>query len=420
MQTNVVRQPIMSANKELLGYELLYQSNRASLYNQGDTVAATTIEGFLTQLDTAGSFMDGKTAFIPFTPNLLLRKVPKMFNPHNLVVEIEDSAFIHPDTLREIIELKRSGYRIAMRGFEFSPRFFSLLGEADFLKIDMNALDDSTPSAIDIAKSFNKKVIAFNVDSQEKYAHAKRLGCGYFQGPAVSQVFNTKMNRLDHLQSNFFQLMIAVTKDEPDVDEISTIISRDVTLAFSLIRLVNSAYFALRNRVRSVKQALVVLGLGQLKQWIYLLSFKQNGNDLDIEIIKTSFLRASLCAELSQYATRLDLAKSDAYLLGMFSTLDVLLEIPLKDALRELPIIDEIKDALIDKKGPCSALYRLILAYEFANWAEVSKCAEELGLDNSIVSQKYLECVESVNTIWNSLLRPFKENDDDQQTEANP
>lgn len=415
MQTNVVRQPIMSSNKELLGYELLYQDNRASLYNQGDTLAAAAIETFLTQLDS-DNFMGGKTAFIPFTPNLLLRKVPRMFNPRALVIEIEDSAAIHPDTLREIIELKRSGYRMAMLGFEFSPRFFSLLAEADFLKIDMNAIDDSTSSAINIAKSFNKKVIAYNVNSYDKYQQAMQLGCGYFQGPAIAQAANKQLNRLDHLQSNFFQLMIAVTRDEPDVEEISTIISRDVTLAFSLIRLVNSAYFALRNRVRSVKQALVVLGLGQLKQWVYLLSFKQSDGDLDAEIIKTSFLRGTFCSELAKYATNLDLAKSDAYLLGMFSTLDVLLQIPLKDALHELPIIDDIREALINKTGSCGALYRLVLAYETADWAEVSACAAELGLDNNIVAQKYLECVDSVNTIWSSLLRPFKESE---ATESN-
>ena len=406
MQMNVVRQPIMSDNKELLGYELLYQDNQASLYNQGDTLAANAIEGFFTQLDS-DSLMDSKTAFIPFTPNLLLRKVPKMFNPSNLVVEIDDSAAIHPDALREIISLKRTGFRIALRGFEFSPRFFSLLGESDYLKIDMNALDETTASAVDIAKSFKKRVIAYNVDTPEKYDQAKALGCGYFQGSAVSQAFSSKMNRLDHLKSNFFQLMIAVTRDEPDVDEISTIISRDVTLAFSLIRLVNSAYFALRNRVRSVKQALVVLGLGQLKQWVYLLSFRQSDGDLSGEIIKTAFLRGSLCSELSQYAARLDMAKSDAYLLGMFSTLDVLLHIPLAEALKELPVIDEIREALLDRTGPAGTLYQLVLAYEAADWSAVSKCAGDLGLDSGIVAQKYLECVESVNYIWNSLQRPF-------------
>ncbi|MPN53567.1 Cyclic di-GMP phosphodiesterase CdgJ [bioreactor metagenome] len=153
----------------------------------------------------------------------------------------------------------------------------------------------------------------------------------------------------------------------------------------------------------------MVLGLGQLKQWVYLLSFKQSDGDFSAEIIKTSFLRGSLCSELSQYATRLNLAKSDAYLLGMFSTLDVLLQIPLKEALRELPIIDEIRDALTEKTGSAGTLYRLILAYETADWGTVSSCAEELGLDSNIVAQKYLECVEAVNYTWNSLQRPFSE-----------
>lgn len=406
MQTNVVRQPIMSERKELLGYELIYQEDSSSLYNQGDTVAANTIESFLTQLDS-DVFMNSKTAFVPFTPNLLLRRVPRMFNPQSLVVEIDDSTVIHPDTQKEVVDLKRGGYRIAMKGFEFSPRFFSLLGEADYLKIDMANVDETTASAIDIAKSFKKKVIAYHVDSQQRYEQAKAMGCGYFQGSAVSQAFNSKVNRLDHLQSNFFQLMVAVTRDEPDVEEITAIISRDVTLAFSLIKLVNSAYFALRNRVRSVKQALVVLGLGQLKQWIYLLSFKQNSNDLDTELIKTSFLRGSFCSELSQFASKLDLARSDAYLMGMFSTLGTLLEIPLEEALNALPIIDEIRDALVEKKGPAGTLYRLVLAYENANWNEVFECADVIGLDRSIVGQKYLECMDSVTAVWNSLQKPM-------------
>lgn len=413
VQTNVVRQPIMSATKELLGYELLYQENSSSLYNQGDTVAANTIESFLTQLDS-DVFMNSKTAFVPFTPNLLLRRVPRMFNPQSLVIEIDDSSVIHPDTQREVVDLKRAGYKMALKGFEFSPRFFALLGEAEYLKIDMANVDETTASSVDIARSFGKKVIAYHVDDQNRYDRAKAMGCEYFQGSAVSQAFNSKVNRLDHLQSNFFQLMVAVTRDEPDVEEITSIISRDVTLAFSLIKLVNSAYFALRNRVRSVKQALVVLGLGQLKQWVYLLSFKQNNNDLDTELIKTSFLRGSFCSELSQFASKLDLARSDAYLMGMFSTLGILLEIPLERALNELPIIDEIKDALIEKKGPAGTLYRLVLAYENANWHEVFACADELGLERSIVGQKYLECMDSVTAVWNSLQKPMASIDENE------
>lgn len=406
MQINVVRQPILSGTSELLGYEMLYEDKGVGLYNQEDILAANAIEAFFTQLDN-NNLTEDNLAFLPLTPNLLMRKVARMFNPENLIIEIEDGAMLHPDAARELSYLRKQGYRVAMCNFEFSPRFFALLGEAEFLKISMKRVDDSTKSAVDIAKSFHKRVIAYHVDTPELFEQAKQLGCTYFQGSAVAQALTTNMNRLDHLQSNFFQLMIAVTRDEPDIDEIETIISRDVTLAFSLIRLVNSAFFALRNRVRSVKQALVVLGLGQLKQWVYLLSFKQNGSNLDTELIKTSFLRGSFCAELSQFASRLDMARSDAYLMGMFSTLDLLLQTPLDAALGELPIAEDIIAALLRFEGPAGTLYRLVLCYESADWAGVKQAADQLGIADNVVAQKYLECVEEVNEVWNSLQKPY-------------
>ena len=131
------------------------------------------------------------------------------------------------------------------------------------------------------------------------------MKCDYLQGAYVAEPKKSKVHRFDHLQSNFFQLMVAVTKEEPDVEEITRIISRDVTLAFSLMKLVNSAYFALRNQVKSVQQALVVLGLGQLKQWIYLLSFREESGGLQDELIQMSFLRANFCMELAKLVENL-------------------------------------------------------------------------------------------------------------------
>lgn len=407
MATNVVRQAIMGLDKSLLGYELVYEDGEGVLFNQPDSKAAGTIEDFLTQLDSE-KFMGGEKAFITFTPNLLLRGIPKIFKPSSLVVQIGDSTIVHPDTQKQILELRREGYSVAVNDFEFSPRFLSLLDTVDYIKLDMRAADESTANIVNIGRSFNKKVIATRCDTDALYETAKKAGCEYFQGTVVAHAMSSKVTRMDHLQSNFFQLMIAVTRDEPDVDEIATIISRDVTLAFSVIKMVNSAYFALRNRVRSVKQALVVLGLGQLKQWVYLLSFHESDNAMSAEMIKTSFLRANFCSELAQYVRNVQIAKSDAYLMGMFSTLGLLLEVPLHLAIKELPVVDEVRDALLSESGAYAPLYKLVLAYECADWAKMNECAEVLGLSPATVSQKYFECVEYVNNIWQTLLHPYK------------
>ena len=415
----MVRQAILGGNKELLGYELCYQDRGSSLYNQADTQAANVIEDFLVQLDS-DLLLDGATAFLTFTPNLLMKNIPKMFPPEKLVIQIEDNSTVHPLAQKIIYRYKKQGYRIAIKGFEFSSRYFSLLDVIDIIKINMASRAASLESVIKIGQSFHKEIIAFNVNTPEAYEAAKKLGCKYFQGSAVAQALSSKVQHMDHLQSNFFQLVIAITRDEPDVDEISEIISRDVTLAFSLIRLVNSAYFALRNQARSVKQALVVLGLGQLKQWVYLLSFKnQDSGELSSELIKTSFLRASFCQELAQYFRDLPISKSEAYLMGMFSTLGLLMEVPLEAALAELPVAQEIKDGLITGAGKAGSLYRLVTSYENADWAAMNACAEELGIAANIISQKYFECCENVNNIWRTLTMPYHADEEEPEEVAN-
>lgn len=409
METYIVRQPILDDKQNVIAYEILYQQDESSLYSEKDSTVANAIENFLIQLDN-DKFLGGKTAYLTFTPNLLLKNIPKMFSPQKLVIQIEDNSIVHPLAQRVIYRYQKQGYRIAIKGFEFSPRYFGILDAVDIIKVDFgNPNDASLGNIINIGTSFKKEIVAYNVNNQASLDKARELGCKLIQGTYVAQQLPSKVHRMDHMQSNFFQLVVAITREEPDVDEIALIISRDVTLAFSLIKLVNSAYFALRNRAKSVKQALIILGLGQLKQWIYLLSFKQESDGISEELIKTSFLRANFCSELSQFVPDLPVSKSEAYLLGMFSTLGVLMEVPLETALDELSISEEIKTALLTGEGKCGELFHLVLCYENADWHGMTEHAKNLQIPMNVITQKYFECVEYVNSIWRDLMVPYEE-----------
>lgn len=402
METYIVRQPILDQNKKTVAYEILYQEDATTMYNSGDSTAANIIEQFLMGLSDE-RFLAGQKAYLTFTPNLLMKNIPHIFSEERLVIQIEDSALVHPVAQQVIYRYKKQGYRIAMKGFEFSPRHFGILDAVDVLKLDFSNPDDpSLPNIVHVGRSFQKDIVAYNIATTEALERARELGCNYFQGSYLAQEQSSKVHRMEHMQSNFFQLMIALTKDEPDVDEIAEIISRDVTLAFSLLKLVNSAYFALRNPAKSIKQALLVLGLGQLKQWVYLLSFKQEG-DASEEIIKTSFLRANFCAALSKHVQGLPVSPAECYLLGMFSTLGILMEVPLEQALAELALSEEIKQALLTGEGMCGELYHLVLCYENADWRGMTQHAQALGIPMNMITQIYFEGVENVNAIWNAI-----------------
>lgn len=408
METYIVRQPILDSQHQVVAYEILYNESSTALAAQRDVNVATAIEQFLTNLND-DNFLDGKSAFFTFTPNLLMKNVPKIFSPDKMVIQIDDSAIIHPVAQKIIYRYQKQGYRIAVSGFEFNSRYFGIMDVVDIIKVNCAGNTLAQENVVRVAHSFQKKVAAYNINTPEALEYAKSLGCHYFQGSYVAEQKKSKIHRVDHMQSNFFLLMLAVTKDEPDISEITSIISRDVTLAFSLIKLVNSAYFARRNPVRSVQQALVILGLAQLKQWIYLLSFKQDGSGLQDEMIKISFLRGKFCEALASYAPRVTISANEAYLMGMFSMLGVLMEVPIESALDELPISESIKRALLYEEGPEGDLFGLVLSYEKADWSAMTAHAEQLNIPMGVITHIYFECVEYVNEIWRNLQTPVQQ-----------
>ncbi|MGN0692395.1 MAG: EAL and HDOD domain-containing protein, partial [Oscillospiraceae bacterium] len=391
-------------NQAAKAYEILYADDQLSVSQSDDSSAANAIENFLSSMDT-DKFLNGKTAFLTFTRNLLVKNIPKMFDTSKLVIQIEDSLITNPLAHSLFTKYKQAGYKIAVVDFEFAPRYFGVLDIVDYIKVNFRNYDNpSLENVVRIGNSFGKKIIAYNVECAEAYEKAKNCGCTYFQGSYVAEKIPATINNMKYLQGNFFLLMIAVTKDEPDIDEIEQILSRDVSLTYSLLKLVNSAYFALRNRAKSVKQALVILGLGQLKQWIYLLSFKQDDGSMPDELIRLSFLRAKFASELLDSCHDMPISKSEAYLMGMFSTLGQLMQMPLEEALNALPLSSEIKDALLRHEGKAGLLYDLVIAYENADWKKMTDLAGELEIPAETISGIYCMCVEDVNTTWNSLM----------------
>lgn len=404
MRTFIVRQPILDVNQDVVGYEILYKEKISSRNEKvSDGVAANAIENFIIEFNK-DTFLDNKIAFLTFTPNLLLKDIPRIFSPSSLVIQIDDDTIVNPVAKKKVYEYKDKGYSIALNSFNFALRYFSIIDVVDIIKIDFYNINETIKNVVSIGKKFNKEIIGYNINTKETYDLAIELECTYLQGSFVAKKLPTKSNTVNHLKSNFYELMVEVNSDEPNIKKIEKIISRDVSLTYSLLKLVNSACFALKNRAKSVKQALVVLGIGQLKQWIYLLSFRQDNGEMPSELIKISFLRANFCQELSKQVEGIDISISEAYLVGMFSTLGSLLDISLDEALGYIPVSNDLKIALLNKEGILGKLLELVVLYENADWNDMIISAKQLKIPVSNLTKIYFDCVEYVNNIWSNLL----------------
>ncbi len=410
----IVRQPIKDATGLIIGHEILYHGENMAFSNENvssssEFAAADTIYSFLMQNSTKA--LKGTLNFMTFTTMLLMKKTPKLFDKNELVIQIDDSVIIHPLSMHFVKQFAREGYQIAVNEFQFSPRYLELMDDIDYIKINCKTVtDENMHNTVEIAHSMNKKCIVTNIDSEELYQKAASLGADAMQGPYVAAQLTTKAHSSAYIQSNFFRLMVEVTRDEPNVEEIEQMIGMDAGLTFGLLKMVNSAYFALRHRATTIRQAIMTLGLGQLKQWIYLLSASAADSKIDAsseEFLKKSFMRANFCSELMNHAKDMPISKSEAYLMGMFSTLNYLIDAPLEEILSEVPVSDEVKNALLSHEGRCGKLYELVLSYEAANWEKINALVEELGIPSNLITSVYFICMDNVNTLWEQLTNPY-------------
>ena len=409
----IVRQPIRDASGNTLGYEILYHGANQAFSSESSTsaefAAANTIYTFLT--DNSSKVLKGSLNFMTFTTMLLMKKTPRLFDKSDLVIQIDDAVIIHPLSMHLVQQYAKEGYRIAVNDFQFSPRYLALLDDIHFIKINAKQASEITlRNTIEIAHSMNIKCIATNLDDPTLYQRAVVLGADGLEGSYVADKLTSRAHSSAYIQSNFFQLMVAVTRDEPNVEEIETMIAADASLSYGLLKMVNSAYFALRHRATTITQAIMTLGLGQLKQWIYLLSASNAESEVDPaseEFLKRSFMRANFCSELMQYAKDMPISKSEAYLMGMFSTLNFLIAAPMEEILAEVPVADEIKAALLNHEGRCGMLYDLVLSYESADWERINQLAEGLGIPPNVMTSIYFVCMENVDTLWEQLTNPY-------------
>lgn len=404
----IVRQPIKDADGKTIAYEILYNGDNQAFSNDKnfdiDSVGDTVYRFLMQNTDT---LFKGTKSFMTFTPTLLIRKTPKLFNTSDLVIQIDDSVMIHPLAMHILQQYSKAGYEIAVNEFQFAPRYLALMDSIQFIKLDFNASSDAAlRNVLELAHNMKKKCIAVNIENQDQYDRAKQFGADALEGPFIAGRFEVKTHTSSYLESNFFQLMVAVTKEEPRMEEIEEIIGRDAGLTYALMRMANSLYFATHNRATTIRQAIVKLGLSQLKEWIYLLSTSSAGGDIDAateEFLKFSFMRANFCSDLMNYAKNMPITKNEAYLMGMFSTLNYLIDAPMKEILEAIPISNEVREALLNHTGRCGILFDLALSYEQANWNRMTELAGKLEIPTHRLTQVYFNCMEHVNAVWRQL-----------------
>lgn len=395
MDIFLARQPILDIDQNLCAYEILYRSGNVNEFDgsEGDKASTQVIVNTFQNFGI-DSLTNGKPVFINFTENLIFDEIATLFPKELLIVEILEDVKPSLDIIERLKGLKDQGYRIALDDFLNREDYGPLVELADIIKVDFMEMERGEIEEILRAfKDYKLEFLAEKVETREEFEYAKELGFKYFQGYFFSKPEIVKTKKILPIKANYLQLVNEINKKDTDFERISKIISRDLSLTYNLLKLVNSSAFGFRYRIKGVKHALAALGERQLRNWIYLLILNDMGEHKPDQLTRLSLVRAKFM-ELLAMETKYSSYAQDMFLLGLFSLLDVILEKPLEEALKEISTSDMVREALLYGRGEGEILYKTILSYEKGQWDQVLIYMEKLNISRRVIIKSYIKALK--------------------------
>lgn len=398
------RQPILDRDKNLYAYELLFRDGLENAFPDidGDEATSRMVEGSQFSFGLE-DFLGDKPGFINFTLDTLLKKYPSMLPKEQVVVEILETVQPGKRLLAECQALKEKGYVLALDDYIHQPVWRHFYPVIDIIKVDFRSTSTDTINQIKhaIAEFPHIQLLAEKVETNEEFQLALDLGFSYFQGYFFSKPEMMQSKALSPAQMTLAELLYETSKSDMDLGKITDVFQRDVHLSYKLLRYSNSAVFKRRAEIETIKQALVVLGQTELKKFLSLLFTAQISSDKPAELMRMSMTRARFAEGIAQLHGKVDTAK--AFLTGMMSLMDAILDEPIESVMNKLPLAKEIKDALVERQGVLADYVRLIQFYEQGLWQEASQNIEQLNLPADKVPDAYHTAVQWANEQMKAL-----------------
>jgi len=349
----VARQPIVDADLRLHGYELLFRGERGETADPERWTASLIVDGLaeLGLRDLVGDAL----AFMNVSRGFLLEVDPLPFEPNGVVLELtEDSHQTDEVLLARLRDLRERGYRIALDDFAYNPALGPLIELADVIKLDVLADGiERTAEVVKLLRAYDVELLAEKVETQEEFEACRRLGFDTFQGYFFARPHEFSGATVPAEALAGLDTVAALNDPDLGFDGLERIVSNDVGLSYKLLRYVNSGFFSLNRRVETVHDALVYLGEANVRQWATVMTLA-GSTSRPPALISLALLRARLCQRVA--AARGGVAEHAAFMAGLFSVVDALLDVPMDQALERLPFSDEINSALLGHDGPIGSI----------------------------------------------------------------
>jgi c-di-GMP phosphodiesterase len=395
----VARQPIYGKAMTVVAYELQYADSESGS-------AGSPKEGALRMLADAAldigldRLAGSLPVYIRYPGELLSAEKPLSMHPDRVIIEVPGELRAEPAVLRGIRTLRERGHHIALD--DFSPRFTQpqLLDLVDIVKV---ALPDFEPEQLEnVGREFIRrglKLVAKSVATIEQFEHASQVGFDAFQGDFLQRPQQFHSQRAPRNGFATMRLVAALQNPNCTMREVEQLIAQDLSMSYRVLRCINSSYFSLPQKVESIRQALMLLGMDNLRQLCMLAALQQLENRPP-SLFVTAMARAHMCEQLARLSGQT--ATAPYFITGLFSMLDVLMGMPMAKIVDELPLAPIVENALVAGEGDAGAALACARAYESATWIH----ARYRDIAPHLIRAAYLDAVYGAEQMLAQMQNP--------------
>ncbi len=388
----VGRQPILGPNLKTIGYEVLYRDCECDSAIIHDEEIATAQVLLNTYLDIGLEHVVGThLAFLNIPTQFLLDRHCEALPKNRVVLEILETVEPTQRVIEAIADLSQQGYTIALDDFVFNDRFRPFLELADIVKIDvLGKSPEQLQHETRPLRDYRARLLAEKVETRETFEACKQLGIFYFQGfffyrPDIVRGHEIPGNRVALLE-----LLGKIQDPNISFECLVEFIRNDLSLSYKILRFVNSASVGLPRRVESIEQAACMVGIDRIRTWASLIVMAI-GKDQPMEILVIALVRAKMCESLGQ---QLGADSPEKYFtMGLLSVLEALYGSSMEKLVANLPLPDDIREALILEKGTMGAALSSVKAYEKGEWLQL----KTFQLSPGTIRNFYLKAIDWAN-----------------------
>jgi EAL and modified HD-GYP domain-containing signal transduction protein len=392
----MARQPILDKQGRTCAYELLFRNSTHNAFTTSHEHASQSIVDSL-MLYGIDKITGGESAFINCTLDILTSNHIDLLPPATTVIEILETIEPTPQLEQICLRLKAAGYRIALDDFLWIPGIEPLVQLADFIKVDfLQSGPAERQTLLRRLQGSSALLLAEKIESQEQFQQAVAEGFTLFQGYFFHR---PHLIRNRDIPANIYaqlQILKELSRQPLNFRTVCALVRQDAAITYRILRVANSAAIGLRKQVDSIERALSAIGEDAFRRIAGLAITTALASGRTLETLRIALARARFCELAAQLCDR---DPTEQYMLGLFSLLPAMLEIPTTQFVDSIAMRSELRAALMGETNDHSPLLRFAEAWENADWPRCDQILDALGLTPDSAQQCFLDATSWADSV---------------------